>query len=87
MRSSFVIKPKTRIDDYPCCTVIGNNIKHLFWNKINQFQWNPNKFNHFEKAFTVGSELGPCEVSELLLSWLFFNDEAKIQLPTLVSTF
>ena len=42
---------------------VGDDIEYLFWNEINQFQWNPDEFNDFEKVFTVGAEIASCEVS------------------------
>ena len=48
------------------CT--GSEIKYLFWNEIDQFEWNPNEFNDFEKMFTVGAEIASCEVSGLFYS-------------------
>lgn len=41
----------------------GNNFDYVFWNEIAQFQWNPNDFNDYEKAFTITPELASCEVS------------------------
>ena len=47
---------------------MGDDIEYVFWNEINQFQWNPNEFNNFEKVFTVGVEIASCDVSALFLS-------------------
>ena len=47
---------------------MGDDIEYLFWNEINQFQWNPNEFNNFEKVFTVGAAIASYEVSGLFLS-------------------
>ena len=52
---------------------IGDDLEYLFWNEIDQFQWNPNEFNNFEKVFTVGAEIASCKVSTLLLFLLFFQ--------------
>lgn len=48
------------------CT--GSNIEYTFWNEINQFVWNPDEFNPFEKIFPVGAEIASCKVSVLNIS-------------------
>ena len=41
----------------------GTNQEYVFWNDIDQFQWDPNDFNDYEKVFPVGADLALCEVS------------------------
>ena len=41
---------------------IGNNVEYIFWNDIDQFQWDPNGFNKFEKAFTINTDIASCKV-------------------------
>lgn len=52
--------PFVTVRGYGC---IGNDIEYNFWNNINQFEWNPNEFNAFEKVFPIGAEIASCEVS------------------------
>ena len=44
---------------------IGNNVEYVFWNDIDQFQWDPNGFNQFEKAFTINADIASCKVRRL----------------------
>ena len=54
----------------------GGDIQYVFWNEIDQFTWDPDTFNNFEKVFPIGSDIASCEVSHLFfaivmtLSWL-----------------
>ena len=40
----------------------GNDVEYIFHNDIDQYQWDPNGFNNFEKVFTINSEIASCEV-------------------------
>ena len=42
---------------------VGDNLEYIFWNEIDQFTWDPNSFNNFEKVFPIGSDMASCEVS------------------------
>lgn len=52
----------------PSITIRGTNcangnIDYFFWNDIDQFNWNPDGFNAYEKVFTVDADFASCEVS------------------------
>ncbi len=41
----------------------GPNLEYDFWNDIDQFSWNKDKFNDFEKIVPIGADLAKCNVS------------------------
>ena len=48
---------------------MGDDIQYLFWNEIDQFEWNLNEFNDFAKSvYSWSREIASCEVSGLFLS-------------------
>ena len=50
-----------------------DDVEYVFWNEVNQFQWNPNEFNNFEKVFTAGEEIASCDVSALIFILIVFQ--------------
>ena len=46
---------------------VGENLQYVLWNEIDQFTWDPNSFNSFEKVFPIGPDIASCEVRNPLV--------------------
>lgn len=46
---------------------IGNTVRYNFYNEIDNFEWDPNGFNDFEKVFTIFADFASCDVSNILI--------------------
>ena len=61
-------KNQGRTDACPTVIIRGsqceaNDLEYTFWNEIDQFVWDSDGFNEFEKIFTIDSNIAKCNVS------------------------
>ena len=59
----------------PTITIRGddcneNDLEYIFFNDIDQYQWDPDGFNNFEKVFTINANIASCKVRN---NSLFFH--------------
>ena len=62
---------------------IGSDLEYVFWNEIDDFRWEPDAFNNYEKLFAVGAEISLCEVSNRNYSvkWVVYTNLQNFSSP------